>query len=669
MKPPRGMHALPAVLTRVFLFSPLTASLNIQKKSMSKFSSPYAPPKTVPQHSNEKFEELISKIPAVLDSEFEELLSDLQGNIVFHHHKKFSRHYFIHFKPEEENIKAALEWIQKIAKEHITSAMGQFEDRENDAAKLVEEGEKLVEQGKKMIDAVKLLDGAKMMGEGIVLMKNPAKLDEGVKLLAKGAKLMEEQRKRIEQGKRLVERGTKRIARGKEQTKKKTVPGGGKPVCCLYLTWEGYRALSLTHLAPPPLEHGGAFEQGMRGRVALPFPTVTKKIFGIERVREVYDERLYPKKNGNPLAIHAMLMVASDNPDFTDIASKLKLKNPEPDWAFVAEQAGIMKEKPFGEKKRIVEWFGFRDGISQPLFFPNKSGVKNYDEDNLSPLKVVLTRDKGGQNWCSAGSFMAFLKLEQDVGQFLANAKTLKSKIEQGGGSISDELAEAYIMGRFRDGTSVSLSDKAQAPNGEFPINDFYYSKIHKSNSHSDVSDEKGIRCPFAAHARKANPRNDAEAVFIIRRGVLYDDRKNATDSTDWVSWKDTNNPPPKNDVGLLFMSFQSSLEKQFEHILNDWLLSVNSGEQATGVDLLMAPEASRKFSSAWYLPTQWGDENPDKKILFTHEEIKPCIHFKGGAYFFAPSISFLQNVARNSLIPNAPDGGFKIGPIKRKYD
>jgi Dyp-type peroxidase family len=636
---------------------------------MSKFSNPYAPQKTVPQHSNEKFEELVSKIPAVLDSEFEDLLSDVQGNIIFHHHKKFSRYYFIHFKPEEKNIKAALEWIQIIAKEYVTSAMRQFEDRENDGAKLVADGEKLVEEGKKMIDEVKLLDGAKMMAEGMVLMKNPAKLNEGVRLLADGAKLMEEQKRHIERGRRLVERGTKRIARGKEQTKKKTTPGGGKPVCCLYLTWEGYRALSLTHLAPPPLEPSGAFEQGMKDRVSLPFPTVTKKVFGVERTREFYDERLYPKKNGSPLAIHAMLMVASDNPDFTDIASKLKLKNPGPDWGFVAEQAGIMKERAYEGKKRVVEWFGFRDGISQPLFFPNKSGVKNYDEDNLSPLKVVLTRDKGGQNWYSAGSFMAFLKLEQDVGQFLANAKTIKDKISQGGGSINDELAEAYIMGRFHDGTSVSLSDKAQAPNGEFPKNDFYYSKIHNAIGDSDVSDEKGIRCPFAAHARKANPRNDAEAVFIIRRGVLYDDRKNATGSTDWAPWDDASNPPPKGDVGLLFMSFQSSLEKQFEHILNDWLLSVNTGTQATGVDMLIAPEASRKLSSAWYVPAQWGDENPDKKVLFTHEEIKPCIHFKGGAYFFAPSLSFLQNVARNSLIPNAPDGGFKMGPIKRKYD
>jgi hypothetical protein len=99
---------------------------------------------------------------------------------------------------------------------------------------------------------------------------------------------------------------------------------------------------------------------------------------------------------------------------------------------------------------------------------------------------------------------------------------------------------------------------------------------------------------------------------------------------------------------------------------LNNWLLSVNTGAQATGVDMLAGTGFNRQFSR-WYLPKEWGKEDANEKMLFTPDEIKPCVHFKGGEYFFAPSISFLQKVESNSLISNGTQGGFKIPVITRK--
>lgn len=584
---------------------------------MSKFSEPQSLYKDTPRYSTSEFENLMAKLAIGYksDAELEELenadpqnakkyktefdfsglLKDLQANILLYHRRNFSRFYFIHFKNEKGHLDDAKKWIRDISVAEV--------DPQNPPALL-------------------------------------SRLTS--------AKEQFEQEKEFEKEKKLE----------KEKAEGDRKPVDGKPVCCFYLTWEGYRTLGLKHLAPV-LDNNKAFEQGMRKRVG----------FEIKKNFED-DKRLHPMVDGKLGEIHAMLMIASDKEDFSDIDERLKLSTVVGggnDWAYVTIQGGLIKERVFelGEgkdkKEKIVEWFGFRDGVSQPLFFPDArperdTEIKKFQGDSVAPLRMVLTRDRGGQYWYSAGSFLAFLKLGQNVKRFNENVAKIAKEITNN----DEELAAAYIMGRFHDGTSVSLSEKAKKLKG-FPENDFHYSKVHKSNADSNVSDEKGIRCPFAAHARKANPRDDKEGRYIVRRGVLYDDSGEVLNSV----WK-KEEVMKKENVGLLFMSFQNSLEKQFEYILNTWLLGVNTGSQATGVDMLVGTGFNRQFSR-WYIPKKWGEGDVNEKTLFTHKEIEPCVHFKGGEYFFAPSISFLQKVESNSLIANGSQGGFKVGPISRK--
>jgi deferrochelatase/peroxidase EfeB len=412
-------------------------------------------------------------------------------------------------------------------------------------------------------------------------------------------------------------------------------------VCCFYLSGKGYSKLGLENVAQTILT-SKAFEEGMRGRLAFPLD------------ENYYEETLHPKERGQPLDIHAMLMVASDRPDFSDVDEGLLgliVKLDKGDWAVHTRQTGLMKRKffkgqePNSEKKRrAVDWFGFRDGISQPLFFPDKQGIESFSRESLSPLKIALIKDNGGHPLFGAGSFLAFMKIELDVKAFRKNVKRIATALD-----INDELAEAYIMGRFQDGTSVSLSSTPK--NYDHPENDFNYSRVHKSMNNFNGNDNKGIRCPFYAHARKANPRDEENARFILRRGVLYDDRvKNNTfnnDDTNWEDWNDENNAPEKG-LGMLFMSFQSNLEYQFEYIVNEWMFGLNTDTQATGIDMLAGAGANWE-SSQWFLPKKWSGKNLDEKILFTSEMIRPCAHFKGGEYFFAPSKSHLKKVMSNS--------------------
>lgn len=60
-----------------------------------------------------------------------QLLADLQGNILKPHGRDHSVHVFLQFQSAPEALAKAKRWIEKFAKEHITSARKQFEEVEN----------------------------------------------------------------------------------------------------------------------------------------------------------------------------------------------------------------------------------------------------------------------------------------------------------------------------------------------------------------------------------------------------------------------------------------------------------------------------------------------------------------------------------------------------------
>jgi len=86
-------------------------------------------------------------------------------------------------------------------------------------------------------------------------------------------------------------------------------------------------------------------------------------------------------------------------------------------------------------------------------------------------------------------------------------------------------------------------------------------------------ADADGLRCPFASHIRKVNPGDDTTDLGgvrrtlpkrILRRGILY-------------------GPPLENcrtaagdkvDRGLLFLSYQASIDDQFEFLIQHWVNS-----------------------------------------------------------------------------------------------
>lgn len=287
-----------------------------------------------------------------------------------------------------------------------------------------------------------------------------------------------------------------------------------------------------------------------------------------------------------------------------------------------------------------IEHFGYADGISQPNYLaarPTQPGApaplppKQWD-DNHAILKNVLVKDKGGKTADSFGSYFVFRKLEQDVAAFKLKEKAVSARFNAGAGvkdngsTPNDELAGAMMVGRFEDGTeTVNHSNERGINNTTIKLNnDFDYR-----------TDAAASKCPFHAHIRITNPRADvpvqfAKDVRLTRRGIPFNDI--GRDEFDLES------DQPNGGVGLLFMCYNSSIEKQFEFIQSSWANQGDIGGHFVGQDPIIGQGPNGTDRK---LPNQWGTANGLKSV----KDFKGFVENKGGEYFFTPSISFLKSL------------------------
>jgi Dyp-type peroxidase family len=330
--------------------------------------------------------------------------------------------------------------------------------------------------------------------------------------------------------------------------------------------------------------------------------------------------------------IHAMALLADDQAP--RLASALELLRASLDGVglVVAEEAGATFRN---EKGQAIEHFGFVDGISQPLFLRDdiESAGKDGNDcfDPSAPLVLALRPDLLGEGEHSHGSYLVFRKLEQDVRRFRDLERALADCL-----GIDSELASAYTVGRFRDGTPLTLHLE---PNRAGGLNNFNF----------DV--DPGGRCPVHAHIRRTNPRGSAAASDysspelerqhrIVRRGISY----GVLDL----------NPPAEEKVGLLFMCFQGDIAEQFEMMQSSWVNSADFLGAGSGIDPIAGQGQLLSGGQRW--PMQWGDNDQHKQFDFSS-----CVALRGGEYFFAPSLSFANVLSADLFLIRA--GFLQHGP------
>lgn len=378
-----------------------------------------------------------------------------------------------------------------------------------------------------------------------------------------------------------------------------------------YLTAAGYQALGIP-TAQLPGAPNDAFQQGMKARQG-----------------ELNDP---PSQDWEPLfqqTIHAMLLIA----DETEAPVLAALQDVQASLPQAVKLLGFEPGRVYRNANGNndgVEHFGYVDGRSQPLLLVEDILKEQQTRDGISvfdpsaPLKQALVPCPGGEAGKSFGSFFVFRKLEQNVKGFKDLEEKLAEKLGLQG--PAEERAGALVVGRFEDGTPVTLQFEEGA---HHPV----------PNNFSYADDQAGSKCPFQAHIRKTNPRGDTVKLGatleqershrLVRRGIPYGDRP-LDEKGEFLE-----DDKPTGGVGLLFMDYQSSIENQFEFVQAAWANNPSFTQNGTGIDPVIGqgPEPNPKW------PKQWGGK---EKESFGFAGF---VTLKGGEYFFAPCLSFLKNL------------------------
>ncbi|MGA0558746.1 Dyp-type peroxidase [Larkinella sp. VNQ87] len=334
---------------------------------------------------------------------------------------------------------------------------------------------------------------------------------------------------------------------------------------------------------------------------------------------------------------HFMLLLAHANPDALTEAIERVGESIRDFGRITTLERG---EALFNAEGAGIEHFGYVDGVSQPLFFTDEldaykaaNNIKAAADFKFNPSaekELVLVKDPFADqtNASAFGSYFVFRKLEQDVKGFKLAESALADLL--GLTNEARERAGAMLVGRFEDGTPIEMSDREGMIHGAV-WNNFDYTKSENS------------KCPFHGHTRKTNPRSDvpggvsqAKTHMMARRGIPFGTR------TDDPSDGQIYNKPEKG-VGLLFMSYQASIENQFEFIQKSWANNSKfpnfDPQKLDGLDPIIGQGLPRVEGT---YATKYGDLSTLKSAAFGQ-----FVHMKGGEYFFAPSMNFLENVDR----------------------
>ncbi|MDB5140751.1 MAG: peroxidase [Mucilaginibacter sp.] len=301
-----------------------------------------------------------------------------------------------------------------------------------------------------------------------------------------------------------------------------------------------------------------------------------------------------------------------------------------------ATAGGLTEYLPLDEgTKRLEEYaliprnsihFGYLDGIDQPkLGWTNPmdpSDLRNfligYPPSAFSPGPTL--GDAG--TFAKDGCYNAFRILLQDVELFdnflSTNAENIAKTIGQTPKYAKEWLA-AKLNGRWINGSPLELSPDEPDP------------KTSHSTKFGYAGDTSGIKCPFAAHSRVANPRDEklseqGPVPRLIRRGMAY-------------------GAPPlinsyKGERGLIGLFLCGSLPTQFE-LLYSWINTTNFSPvfpSQNGQDALIANRSMETADTSFTIPT---DKGP-----VVIKDMPQFVVTRGTAYCLLPSLSTLKSLA-----------------------
>ena len=331
-----------------------------------------------------------------------------------------------------------------------------------------------------------------------------------------------------------------------------------------------------------------------------------------------------------------------------------------------------------------VEPFGFNDGVSQPT--PDWKRQRNLNGDQLeygniltlgefllgyeneygkytdrpllnpdAPPSLLLPfaedtpnkRDLGRN-----GTYLVFRQLQQDVRGFWRFLDRQTGSSPQ----ARKNLAESMV-GRRMNGDPL-LPAASQPIAGLDP-------KTALQNQFTYDSDNDGIRCPFGAHIRRANPRNadlppgSTELIGRLLHTLGFDNpgyRDDVIASTRFHrllrrgrEYGPSLSPeqavadgPDTGEHGIHFICIAANILRQFEFVQNAWMMGTKFDALTEESDSLLGnrePIAGCPFTNTFSMPQESG-------VRTRITDLPQFVTVRGGAYFFMPSLSAVRYLA-----------------------
>ena len=283
--------------------------------------------------------------------------------------------------------------------------------------------------------------------------------------------------------------------------------------------------------------------------------------------------------------------------------------------------------------------FGFRDSIARPVIAgaTSKGGKPLH---SAGELLLGYPNDEKFDRWSDAatpevarffrnGSFAAVRKIEQDEKRFedflRKQADDLKEQVPE----VDANYLRAKLCGRWANGAVVKpgvMSEPAiSSDESSASLDDFNFK-----------DDPDGFGCPFGAHIRRTNPRDDPIAPPrsrpLFRRGMPYGPKYSANTQDE--------------KRGLVGLFFCASLEDQFEHVMLEWIEKKPMGPRHRGSAKDPLAGHHDEPAADFYIPQ--GLTVADIKLTgFT-----PFLTTRGTLYALFPSRSALKEIA--SISPQA---------------
>lgn len=331
----------------------------------------------------------------------------------------------------------------------------------------------------------------------------------------------------------------------------------------------------------------------------------------------------------------------------------------------------IIKELDTFDTPESKEHFGFHDGISQPpmggLPVSSTSSKKYNIKDPIKPGEFVLGYLNEYNQYCKSphiystddadnllpvspennhfkdlgknGTYLIYRQIKQDVFNFW---KYLKENSKE---PVEKDSEDPQIETAIRLGAKMVGRWPGGAPLVKYPE---YRDRDKKADIMIEYSkDRLGQKCPFGAHIRRANPRDqlfsgrgddDSKQMIrkhqLLRRGRVFGKPLVASMHPEDMLSKEKDDGIER---GLHFICLSADISRQFEFVQNVWINNPVFGDLYNEVDPVIGTRLNSENS---YNNDLTCPANPTQR---KYKNIPQFTKVLGGSYFFLPGIKALR--------------------------